>query len=225
MKSSKSYSAASAGRHLITLGLSDSMPVRSAGKPAIPSSQAQHCAYCAGEPVIYIAYSNQHLCDKHFCESVERRFKLTIRTHKLLTKGDHVAIALSGGKDSSVMLHLFNMLSKSLPLKLTAITIDEGIEGYRPLTLEVAKKEAKMLGVPLIISSFEKEYGFSLDTAIKVSKTGAGALPKIGAQAAHKPSLPCSFCGVFRRHLLNRAAKKAGAKKIAIGHNLDDMAQ
>ena len=185
-------------------------PTRGAVNGGASSSPAQHCAYCAGEPVIYNPYSSQHLCEKHFCEGVERRFKLTIRTHKMLSKNDHIGIALSGGKDSSVMLHLFRMLSKSLPLKLTAITIDEGIKGYRPHTLAVAKKEAKRLRVPLIVSSFEKEYGFSLDRAVAVSK---------------KAALPCSFCGVFRRHLLNRAAKKAGVKKLAIGHNLDDMAQ
>lgn len=174
------------------------------------AGSALSCSQCGEPAVIHIAYSNSGLCARHFTQSIERRFKRTVRTYRLLAKNDHVAIALSGGKDSVAMLHLFKMLSKSLPLKLTAITIDEGIRGYRPNTLKVAVREAKKLGVKLVIHSFEKEYGFSLDRAVAVSQ---------------KSSLPCSFCGVFRRHLLNRAAKKTGACKIAIGHNLDDIAQ
>jgi len=182
----------------------------SAAKPAGAGIESGSCSRCGKPAVAYLAYSGCYLCAGHFTESVERRFKRTVRTHGLLEKNDHIAVALSGGKDSVVMLRLFKMLSKSLPLKLTAITIDEGIKGYRPNTLKVAAREAKRLGVKLIIHSFEKEYGFSLDRAVSISQ---------------KSGLPCSFCGVFRRHLLNRAAKKAGARKIAIGHNLDDIAQ
>ena len=37
--------------------------------------------------------------------------------------------------------------------------------------------------------------------------------------------MPCSFCGVFRRQSLNALAEKTNAKAMALGHNLDDMAQ
>lgn len=33
----------------------------------------------------------------------------------------------------------------------------------------------------------------------------------------------CTFCGVFRRQALDRAAQKLGACKLATGHNADDM--
>ncbi|MBM3228957.1 TIGR00269 family protein [Candidatus Parvarchaeota archaeon] len=167
------------------------------------------CAKCAQHAAVALCTSGTHLCKKHFLESVEKRFKGTVREHKMLKRGDHVAIGLSGGKDSVVMMHLLFMLSKSLPLKLTAITVDEGIAGYRSHTLKVAASQAKKLKIPLIVTSFKKEFGFTQDSAV-------GVLPK---------SLPCSHCGVFRRSILNRASKKAKAALLAIGHNLDDMAQ
>jgi len=127
----------------------------------------------------------------------------------MLEKGERVAVALSGGKDSTVMLHMLHKISKSLPIKLFAITLDEGIAGYRPATLRVAKRECRKLGIPLEVVAFRKEFGSTLDALLR--KKGA--------------SLACTHCGVMRRYLLNKCARKMGADKIAIGHNADDVAQ
>jgi len=88
------------------------------------------------------------------------------------------------------------------------VTIDEGIADYRDATLRIAKRETKKLGIEHKIVSFEKEFGKTLDSILK--KEG---------------SLPCSYCGVLRRGLLNRTARELGANKLGIGHNLDDVAQ
>jgi uncharacterized protein (TIGR00269 family) len=124
---------------------------------------------------------------------------------------EKVAVALSGGKDSVVLLHQLAELSKRLPMQLNAILIDEGIEGYRPATIEVAKKECKKLGVPLHIVSFKSAISSTLDKAMKKRKNN-----RVGA---------CSFCGVFRRLLLNKKARELKCDKLALGHNLDDAVQ
>lgn len=126
----------------------------------------------------------------------------------MIKPGERIALALSGGKDSIVLLHLLSNLKKKVPFELIAITIDEGIANYRNKTLKVAKKECKKLKIPLKILSFKKEINLSLDEILKKTRTAA-----------------CSWCGVFRRYLLNKGARAAKVDKIAIGHNLDDVAQ
>lgn len=179
-----------------------------------PSPSAHLCAKCGKEACIYQAYSRTALCRAHFERQLEERFRKTIREFSMIRAREHIAVALSGGKDSIVMLHLLCRLKKKLPMKISAILVDEGIGGYRQHSVKTAKEECRKLGVRLHITSFRKEFGKSLDAMLKRrGKTGIGGY---GA---------CSFCGVFRRTLLNRAARKIGADKLAVGHNLDDCAQ
>lgn len=151
-----------------------------------------------------------HLCQKHFIADVERKIKLTIRKHFNIQKNDVVAIALSGGKDSAVLLYMLHKILGPRPdVELVAITIDEGIKGYREHTLESAKKLTARVGVRHIIRSFEDEFDITLDDIIsKEREKGA-----------------CSYCGVLRKTLLNKTAIEIGATKLATGHNLDDEAQ
>lgn len=167
------------------------------------------CAKCGKPAVITLRYMDSSFCQSHFVRLFESRVLRTVRENRMLKKGDRVAVGLSGGKDSCVMLHLLHKISRSLPIELFAITIDEGISGYRNRTLEVAKKECRKLGVPLTVISFRGEFGKTLDALLK--KKGEAR--------------SCSFCGVMRRYALNRAARKQGATKLAIGHNADDVAQ
>ena len=126
----------------------------------------------------------------------------------MLKKGDRVAVGLSGGKDSTVLLHSLVLLQKDLPFEIVAVTINEGIENYREKTLEVAKRECENLGVEQVVLSFKDASGKTLDE-IQEKDT----------------DLPCTNCGVLRRYLLNKGAREAGANKLATGHNLDDLAQ
>jgi len=171
--------------------------------------ESSTCTKCGKPAAITLPYANQSLCQSHFVKMFEARVLRTVREFRMLKKGDKVAVGVSGGKDSCVMLHLLHKISKSLPIKLTAITIDEGIAGYRNKSLEVAKKECKTLGIPLEVVSFHKEFGKTLDKLLK----------------ERGEKLSCSFCGVMRRYALNKFAKKLGATKLAIGHNSDDVAQ
>jgi len=167
------------------------------------------CSICSKDAVITIRYMNRNFCQSHFIKMFESRVKRTIRQYKMLKKNDKIAVALSGGKDSTVLLHMMYKMSKLMPIKLFAITIDEGIEGYRNKTLEIAKRECQKLNVPLTIVDFKKEFQTSLDDFLKKKQD----------QRA------CSYCGVMRRYLLNKYARILGADKIAVGHNADDIAQ
>ena len=167
------------------------------------------CSLCAGNAIIFLPYSKTHFCEKHFKDMFEKRFRATIRELGMIKKGERIAVGLSGGKDSSVLLHLLAGLREKLPFELVAITIDEGIKGYRNKTLEVAQKEASKLGIEHQVFSYKKEVGKTLDEIME-KKTD---------------DIPCSYCGVLRRRLLNNGAREVNADKLALGHNLDDMAQ
>jgi len=166
--------------------------------------------FCGEDGIVFLHYASKHLCEKHFIRMFDKRFRKTVGVHKMLRKNDRVVVGLSGGKDSTVLLHSLAQLKKDLPFELIALTIDEGIKGYRARTLAIAKKECETLGIEQVILGFKKETGKSLDEAM-----------------AEEPSekLPCTHCGVLRRYLLNKGARELKATKLALGHNLDDIAQ
>ena len=169
------------------------------------------CSKCKRPAVTFIRYSGRHLCDRHFNEFFEQRVKAEVRRQGGLPSKGIIAVAVSGGKDSVVTLHMINKIAAGRPnLQIHAITVDEGIEGYRPDSIPVVKRNCKKLGVPLHIVKFKKVAGKTMD---EIAKTKDGE-----ARA-------CAYCGVFRRLCLNTAARQIGASHLVTGHNLDDTAQ
>ncbi|HVM44526.1 MAG TPA: TIGR00269 family protein [Candidatus Thermoplasmatota archaeon] len=168
-------------------------------------------ACSCGKPSVYLArYSGEHLCDQHFRELVERRVRRELR-HQGPFKRGHVAVAVSGGKDSIVALRLLHETFRDNPaLTLSAVTIDEGIASYRPPSVEVAAEHCREIGVEHSVLSYEETAGVTMD--------------KVVAHPA-RSMLPCAYCGVLRRRNLNEAAQRVGATHLATGHNLDDVAQ
>jgi len=135
----------------------------------------------------------------------------------MLRFDDRIAIGVSGGKDSMALLHIMVKLEKSFPkAKLTAITADEGIKGYRNEALKIAEKSCQKLGVEHVTVSFKDLFGYKLDELVErlhKKQTSDGGLT------------PCAYCGVLRRRALNSAARNCGATKLATAHNLDDETQ
>ncbi len=167
------------------------------------------CQRCSKTAVIYQKYSNAHLCKPHFIGDVERKIKRDIRKFKMVERGDRIAVALSGGKDSIALLYVLHKIFKNRPdIELLAITIDEGIEGYREHTIPHAVELTNKLGIPHTIRSFGEEFGITLDDLTR-----------------KKEHASCTLCGVLRKNLLNKAARESGATRLALGHNLDDEAQ
>ena len=168
------------------------------------------CSKC-GNPKVIIKkkQSGQTLCKDCFIESIEKKVIKTVKKEKLLDKGDKVLIALSGGKDSVTTLEILNSFRKMNIIELCAVTVDEGISNYRQEGVDIAKRHAQRLGIEHKVVSLKEDYGITLD--------------EIMQRPNHKGS--CTYCGVFRRTIINKAAREMGATKIATGHNLDDEVQ
>jgi uncharacterized protein (TIGR00269 family) len=168
------------------------------------------CDKCGTPAVTFIRYSGAHLCKSHFIEFFEKRVKKEMRKQFRLQKDEVVALAVSGGKDSVVMMHvLHDILKDRKDLEFHMITVDEGVEGYRPESIEYARKNAEALEIPIHIVTFSELVRTSMDEITKLPiKT-----------------TPCSYCGVFRRKAMNTKAKELGATRLATGLNLDDTAQ
>jgi uncharacterized protein (TIGR00269 family) len=169
-----------------------------------------YCDKCSGRAVIFQKYSGKHLCAQHFEEDVHRKVKEVLRTYRIFGKSCRIAVAVSGGKDStSLLMILHSLFSYREDVELVAVSIDEGIDGYRPKTLEAAVAVAKRLGIEHVVQSLDENFGVTTD---------------LMASQDHSQG-PCSFCGVLRKGLLNKTARDLGADAVATGHNLDDEAQ
>jgi uncharacterized protein (TIGR00269 family) len=170
------------------------------------------CSRCKkGKVVIELPYVQQRLCAACFIKFFERRVRRTIRRYELLGSHDRTAVALSGGKDSMTVLNILKSLSYKAPKsKLFAIIVDEGVPGYRDELIKIGTKYCDELGVDYHIFSFKEELGMTVMDMVK----------KAGKMGFSMP--PCSYCGVFRRQILNQKARELGATKVATGHNLDD---
>jgi uncharacterized protein (TIGR00269 family) len=168
------------------------------------------CHKCGAPAVTYLRHAGRHLCGEHFVELVERRVQKAIRQQADLSGGGTVAMACSGGKDSMTCLDILRRtLEPRRDTRLVVVTVDEGIRGYRDLSIPMVEGYCAEHDLPWVLTSIEEEQGATLD------RVGALGLP----------DTPCAYCGVWRRWSLNRAAREAGARYLATGLNLDDTAQ
>lgn len=168
------------------------------------------CDKCRQEAVAFIRYSGAHLCERHFCEFVEKRVKAELRRQVELKGDERIAVAVSGGKDSTVALHLVSdILGNARRLEISAVTVDEGIAGYRGSSIPMVRRSCDRLGIEHIVVSFESLFGTTMDEIASRSRELA----------------TCSYCGVLRRAAMNRAARDWGATNLVTGLNLDDSAQ
>lgn len=168
------------------------------------------CDRC-GEPAVeHLAYAGQHLCGDHLERYVERRAKRSIRDQAEIEDGT-LAVAVSGGKDSLVCLSLLERVFGVRPdVELVAVTVDEGIEGYRAASLDHARSLAKQLGVRHVTVAYEDRVDVTMDDLVSGDRLDG---------------TPCATCGVLRRRFLRAAAERVEADWLATGHNLDDVAQ
>ncbi|KAJ1334641.1 cytoplasmic tRNA 2-thiolation protein 1 [Batrachochytrium salamandrivorans] len=150
-------------------------------------------------------------CKECFYLHLENNVHNTITVNSLFKPNDRVAIAASGGKDSTVLAHVLCVLNKrhNYGLDLCLLSIDEGITGYRDDSLETVKRNEQQYGIPLKILSYQDLYGWTMDAIVK----------QIGLKNN------CTFCGVFRRQALDRGAALLKVDHIVTGHNADDIAE
>ncbi|OLS30188.1 MAG: tRNA 2-thiocytidine biosynthesis protein TtcA [Candidatus Heimdallarchaeota archaeon AB_125] len=174
------------------------------------------CTLC-GEQTVYVRqYDKLAFCKRHFNEQMRKRVQKTITRYKMLGRNDRIAIGVSGGKDSIALLNIMSKIEKDFPeSELVAIIIDEGIANYRDEGLHFAKKHAERLDIEYHIFSFEKDFGYNLDYIIKT----------LGERGKDREYGACSYCGILRRKILNKAAKEVNADILLTGHNLEDEAE
>ncbi len=139
---------------------------------------------------------------------LEKQVLDIIKKYKLLKKKDKVVVALSGGKDSVSILYLL----KKFGYDVSALMIDLHLGGWSDGNLENMKKFCKELNVKLNVVDIRKELGWgmcSIKNVLKKKKNLSG----------------CTVCGIIKKWVLNKWAKKLKADKIVTGHNLDDECQ
>jgi uncharacterized protein (TIGR00269 family) len=177
---------------------------------------ANACKVCKRNDAFFFRpYSGEKLCKKCFAESVEAKVRATIARYRMFNFDDKIAVAVSGGKDSVSLLNVLAKMERFRPkASLVAVTVDEGIKGYRDEALEIAAENCKKLGLSHHVISFKALFGFTLDEIV------ARARAKGGTELTS-----CAYCGVLRRRALNVAARAVGANKIATAHTLDDEVQ
>jgi uncharacterized protein (TIGR00269 family) len=180
------------------------------------NAAAAVCAVCKRRDAFFFRpYSGEKLCKKCFTESVEAKVRGTITKYSMFSFDDRIAVAVSGGKDSTSLLHILAKTERAHPKSsLVAVTVDEGIKGYRDEALAIAAANCKTLGIEHQVVSFKELYGFTLDEIIARAQV-----------KGERELTACAYCGVLRRRALNVAARRVCADKVATAHTLDDEVQ
>lgn len=135
---------------------------------------------------------------------LQRLYSLTrqaIDCYHMIDDGDHIAVGISGGKDSLTLLYALSGLQRfyTKKFKLSAITVDLGFDGF---DLSPVSELCERLSVPYtIIPTQIGEILFDV----------------------RKESNPCALCAKMRKGALNQAAIDLGCNKIAYAHHMDDI--
>ncbi|MFA7375744.1 MAG: ATP-binding protein, partial [Methanothrix soehngenii] len=112
------------------------------------------CSLCQERAIVSQRYLGRHLCQDHFIQDFEGRMVQTIVVNRMIEKGERIAVAVSGGKDSTALLFGLSRVLAEKEVEMLAVTVDEGIAGYRDDTILAAKRIARQLGVEQVIVSF-----------------------------------------------------------------------
>ena len=171
------------------------------------------CSLCGNRAVILIREEQIYLCEQHLESRILDYVRAVLEMLASQERSVKIAVAASGGKDSTVCLYVLYLLKEEYSLDLMAIAVDEGIEGFRDVKLKKLVKLSQSLDLDINIVSFKEFFGATLDDMVKLSLR-KGFMYK-----------PCTICGVLRRYLLNKVARELEVDYLATGHNFDDEAQ
>ncbi len=163
------------------------------------NSLPMKCKICGREAFVKLRSYNLALCEDHFVEFVKRRVEKAIKKFKMVSREDHILVAVSGGKDSIVLWHVLNELG----YRTTGYFLNLGISEFSEESQEIAEEFASKFSLELKVEYLRDVLGVGIPEIAKISR-----------------GKPCSTCGMIKRYLINRAGLEYDA--VATGHNLDD---
>ena len=136
---------------------------------------------------------------KKFHKTLFSPFARACKQYELIKEGDHIAVCISGGKDSMLMAKLFQEIKRhqKVNFDLTFLVMDPG---YSEVNRKLIESNAKLMGIPIVV--YESDIFDAVDTVDKN---------------------PCYLCARMRRGHLYSKAKELGCNKIALGHHYDDV--
>jgi uncharacterized protein (TIGR00269 family) len=161
------------------------------------------CRTCRGPAVIDVPRHNANFCGEHFLSHVREQVKRTVESHRMLSPADRILVAVSGGKDS---LAAWDILT-GLGYDVDGLYVGLGIGEYSDSSGQYVRRFVEERGLKLVEVDLREEHGFDVPTAAQVTRR-----------------VPCSACGLSKRHLFDKAAIDGGYDVVATGHNLDDEA-
>jgi uncharacterized protein (TIGR00269 family) len=161
------------------------------------------CRTCRRPAIIDLPRHNANFCAEHFLELCRRQVVKAIEHFQMLTPDDRILVAVSGGKDS---LAVWDLLLE-LGYRADGLYVGLGIGEYSDVSGAHAKAFAAQRGLKLIEISLRGDYGYDIPTAASATRR-----------------VPCSACGLSKRHLFDKAAIDGGYTVLVTGHNLDDEA-
>src|SRR5215213_8901393 len=161
------------------------------------------CRVCREPVIIDLPRHNANFCGEHLLQLCRRQVEKAIADHDMLAPDDRVLVAVSGGKDS---LAVWDVLTE-LGYEADGVYLGLGIGDYSDESAVYAREYAEQRGLRLRMIDLRDEYGYDIPTAADATRR-----------------VPCSACGLSKRHLFDAAAREGGYDVVATGHNLDDEA-
>jgi uncharacterized protein (TIGR00269 family) len=161
------------------------------------------CTVCKAPAVIDVRRHNANFCSEHFLRLCRDQVAKAIKDFDMLRAGERALVAVSGGKDS---LAIWDILV-DLGYAADGLYLGLGIGEYSDASGAAARAFASQRGLHLVEVDLPTDHGFDVPT---------------GSKAARR--VPCSACGLSKRHLFDEAARTGGYDVVVTGHNLDDEA-
>ncbi len=167
------------------------------------------CSKCDSTAVINLRQHRLRLCADHLIDWLTTTVQRTVERYRMLTPGDKVLVAVSGGKDSLALWDVLLNLGYQAEGMYIDLGIDAGI-GYSVKSVEMCRR---------FVAAFHPD---AVLRVVCVSAEYGRTLPELAQTTLRGRNKPCAVCGLVKRHIMNRVARDGGFVAIATGHNLDD---
>ncbi|HEY3484954.1 MAG TPA: ATP-binding protein [Ilumatobacteraceae bacterium] len=161
------------------------------------------CRVCRGPAIIDLPRHNANFCAEHFLQLCRRQVEKAIHDHRMFDPDARLLVAVSGGKDS---LAVWDLLL-DLGYRADGLYVGLGIGEYSDASADAARAFASSRGLVLRTYDLREEHGYDVPTAARATRR-----------------VPCSACGLSKRHVFDRAAIEGDYDVLVTGHNLDDEA-